>query len=408
MPREELLLFEPIRRKTHTVLALCGAFVAVVAGIARAEPGHELEHRLSGATSRAQAARADERALTGDIAAQSKAIDGLESEIAILGGELFTLERRLGRSQSRLSALEAELEQKTRALARARQTLRIAQARVSNRLVEIYTSDPPDVIAVVLGAESLDDVVDRLETQSRILEYDAGLVDQVTDLRERVTRERARTAWLKGRQAEETARLARDTSARRSAYSNLVARRDSVASLRSARERSLASVQVERRQWEAQADALEAQSARLASIAAAPAPAPAPTPTPDQHTAQSSSGFVWPVGGTLVSPFGQRWGRLHAGIDLAAPAGTPIVASAAGAVTYAGSMSGYGLVVVIQHAGGIATAYAHNSTIAVSAGQTVAQGQTIAAVGCTGHCFGDHVHFEVRADGSPVDPMGYL
>jgi murein DD-endopeptidase MepM/ murein hydrolase activator NlpD len=116
----------------------------------------------------------------------------------------------------------------------------------------------------------------------------------------------------------------------------------------------------------------------------------------------------WPVQGTIVSPYGQRWGRLHSGIDIAAPAGTPIAAAASGRVVYAGSMSGYGLIVVIQHAGGIATAYAHNSSNAVSVGQSVAQGQTIASVGCTGHCYGDHVHFEVRVGGSPVDPMGYL
>jgi murein DD-endopeptidase MepM/ murein hydrolase activator NlpD len=99
---------------------------------------------------------------------------------------------------------------------------------------------------------------------------------------------------------------------------------------------------------------------------------------------------------------------LHAGIDIAAPTGTAIAASASGQITYAGSMSGYGLVVVIQHANGISTAYAHNSSISVSLGQTVSQGQTIASVGCTGHCFGDHVHFEVRVNGSPVDPMSYL
>lgn len=71
-------------------------------------------------------------------------------------------------------------------------------------------------------------------------------------------------------------------------------------------------------------------------------------------------------------------------------------------------MSGYGNLVVIQHAGGIATAYAHNSSNAVSVGQPVVQGQTIASVGCTGRCYGDHVHFEVRVNGTPVDPLGYL
>lgn len=402
-------MLEPIRQKTKVIVAIV-AIVAGTAGIARASSGHELDHRLSDANRAAASARGEEQALAAGIAAQSEAIDRVEVEIAALGGELATLEGRLERSQTRLTALEAELASEARALARALRMLGASQARLSERVVQIYTSDQPDVVAVVLGAESLDDVLARVETQSRILEYDSSLVDRVTALRDRVTRERQRTATLRAEQAHETADLARATDARRAAYSRLVARRDSLASLRSARQRSLDTVQVERRQWEAQADALEAQSSRLTSIAAA---APRTTsadehsPTP-MSTAPSSSGFVWPVGGTLVSPFGQRWGRLHAGIDIAAPAGTPVVASAAGTVTYAGSMGGYGLLVVVQHAGGIATAYAHNSSLAVSVGQSVGQGETVAAVGCTGLCFGDHVHFEVRVGGSPVDPMGYL
>ena len=404
-------MLESFRRKTNVVLVLV-AVVAAAAGLARAEPGHELDHKLSDAKNRAESARAEEQALAADIAAQSGSIDGLEGEIAVVGGELATLEERLARSQGRLNALEAELDAKTRELARARRTLGIAQARLSERIVQIYTSDQPDTIAVVLGAESLNEVVDRLETQSRVLAHDTGLVAQVTGLRERVMRERKRASVLRAEQVRETAELARHTNARRAAYSSLVARRDSLASLRSARQRALASVQVDRRRWEAQADALEVESARLASIAAAPPAAPSSdeqSRTPSSFpTAPSSSGFVWPVSGTVVSPFGQRWGRLHSGVDIAAPTGTPIVASAAGTVTYAGSMSGYGLLVVLQHAGGVATAYAHNSSISVSVGQSVGQGETIAAVGCTGHCFGDHVHFEVRVGGGPVDPMNYL
>jgi murein DD-endopeptidase MepM/ murein hydrolase activator NlpD len=402
-------LLERFRRTTHSVFALCAVLVAIVAGaggVARAESAHELDHQLSDAKSRAEAARAEEQALAADIAAQSDAIDGVEAELASVGDELATLEARLSRSRARLNALSVLQRQKARQLVRARRMLGTAQRRLNDRIVDIYTSDQPDTVAVLLGAESLDEVLDRLETQSRVVAYDADLVGQVTELRARVARERRRAARLKAEQARRTATITRDTNARRAAYSSLVARRDSLASLRSTRQRSLASVQVERSRWEAQADALAAESAQLASIAAAPPSAPAApsSPTP----ASSSSGFVWPVGGSLVSPFGQRWGRLHSGIDIAAPAGTPVVASAAGTVAYAGSMSGYGLIVVIQHAGGIATAYAHNSSIAVSVGQAVAQSQTIAAVGCTGHCFGDHVHFEVRVGGSPVDPMGYL
>lgn len=402
-------MLDRFRSTTQAVFALCAVLAAIVAGaggVARAESAHELDHQLSDAKSRAEAARAEEQALAAEIAAQSDAIDGVEAELASVGDELATLEARLSRSRARLNELRLLQRQKARELVRARRTLSTAHTRLSERLVQIYTSDQPDTVAVVLGAESLDELVDQVETQSRLVEYDADLVDQVTELRARVARERQRAARLKSEQARRTAAIARDTNARRAAYSNLVAHRDSLANLRSSRQRSLASVQVERSRWEAQADALAAESARVASIAATPPPAPATASS--SPTTSSSSGFVWPVGGSLVSPFGQRWGRLHSGIDIAAPAGTPIVASAAGTVAYAGSMSGYGLIVLIQHAGGVATAYAHNSSIAVSVGQTVTQGQTIAAVGCTGHCFGDHVHFEVRIGGSPVDPMGYL
>ncbi len=374
---------------------------------------HDLEHGASEARSRAAEARADEQALAGDIATQSERIDVVEDDISGLSGELAELEGQLSRSRARLGALEAEVAEKTRALAWARAQVQIAQRHLSKRVVDIYTSDEPDTLAVVLGAESLDELIDAIDMRSRVVESDTHIVGQITALRVRVAEERARAALLRKERATETAAIEHHTNDRRAALQRLVARRDSLANLRSARQRSLASVQVQRRQWEEQADALEAESARLASVITDAPPIQQPgseervaTPTPAAQL--SPSGFVWPVGGTVVSPYGQRWGRLHAGIDIAAPAGTPIVASGSGQVVYAGSMSGYGLLVVIQHPGGVATAYAHNSSISVSVGQPVGQGQTIAAVGCTGHCFGDHVHFEVRVAGSPVDPMGYL
>jgi murein DD-endopeptidase MepM/ murein hydrolase activator NlpD len=99
---------------------------------------------------------------------------------------------------------------------------------------------------------------------------------------------------------------------------------------------------------------------------------------------------------------------MHEGIDIAISAGNPIIAAAPGVVTHAGWMGGYGNMVIVQHAGNLATGYAHQSQISVSAGQLVQQGQVLGLVGCTGHCFGDHLHFEVYVDGAPNDPMRFL
>lgn len=387
------------------------ALVAVGVAGANGHRSSDLQQQAEDARSKAAHARQQEEALAGDVAAQSQLIDSVEGEISGVQQELTQLESQLARSRSLLRQLEDELAEKTRTLGRARKEIGTAQTRLSERVVEIYTSDQPDALSVALGAKSIDDLIAILDVRSRVIEHDTGLVADIRALRARVTRERARTRTLREKRAAETARIEAHTNDRRNAIATLVARRDSLAALRSARERSLASVGVQRREWEAQASALEGESRRLAAVIASPPPA---APNADQHSATpssaapSSTGFIWPVQGTLVSPYGLRWGRLHSGLDISAPAGTPVASSASGQVVYAGSMSGYGLIVVIQHGGGIATAYAHNSSISVSAGQSVAQGQTIAAVGCTGRCFGDHVHFEVRAGGSAVDPMGYL
>ena len=99
---------------------------------------------------------------------------------------------------------------------------------------------------------------------------------------------------------------------------------------------------------------------------------------------------------------------MHEGIDIAVPSGTAVAAAASGVVIYAGWMGGYGNLVLIDHGGGIATAYGHNSTIVVGNGSSVSQGQTVALSGSTGNSTGPHVHFEVRVNGSPSDPFGYL
>ncbi len=117
--------------------------------------------------------------------------------------------------------------------------------------------------------------------------------------------------------------------------------------------------------------------------------------------------LVWPVQGRLTSGFGLRWGRMHSGIDLAAPHGRPVVAAAAGQVRYAGWRGGYGITVIIDH-GGWSTWYAHLSQAAVKRGEWAAAGQVIGRVGSTGYSTGPHLHFEVHRNGRPIDPLTVL
>lgn len=122
---------------------------------------------------------------------------------------------------------------------------------------------------------------------------------------------------------------------------------------------------------------------------------------------KSTEGYIWPLNGNITSYYGPRWGRMHSGIDIDGTTGQPIVASNSGTVILASAYSGYGNAVIIDH-GGVQTLYAHLSSFNVSEGQQVPQGEILGAVGCTGSCTGDHLHFEVRVNGSPVDPMSYL
>jgi LysM repeat protein len=129
----------------------------------------------------------------------------------------------------------------------------------------------------------------------------------------------------------------------------------------------------------------------------------------DETPSRNRIGIIWPMKGRTSSHFGPRGGREHQGLDLAAPMGTPVKASADGKIAYSGDgMKGYGKVVVIKHASELSTVYAHNSKLLVRMGERVEQGQMIARVGQTGWATGPHLHFEVRRRGVPENPMDFL
>ena len=139
----------------------------------------------------------------------------------------------------------------------------------------------------------------------------------------------------------------------------------------------------------------------------APAPKRAPARASRARRVAPLQAYFRPDIGPLTSGFKWRWGRMHEGIDLAGPYGSPVRAVTAGTVIEAGEESGYGYIVKIQHDNGVVTYYAHLSRILVEGGHVDA-GQIIAKEGDTGHSTGPHLHFEVRIDGNPIDPVPWL
>ena len=135
---------------------------------------------------------------------------------------------------------------------------------------------------------------------------------------------------------------------------------------------------------------------------AEPAPVAPVSPEPGFET------FLWPVNGTINSGFGPRGSSFHDGIDIAAPEGTPILAIEAGEVIYSDQLRGYGNMVIVRHAGGIVSVYAHNEANLVREGQAVARGEVVARVGSTGRVSGPHLHFEIRRNNAAQDPLRYL
>jgi murein DD-endopeptidase MepM/ murein hydrolase activator NlpD len=347
-------------------------------------------------------ARGREQVLTGDISA-------LSSRIGTLAGQIAALQRRESRAQAILDARLAELErvraryeEEYKRYVKLRKELVKAQGVLATRLVAIYKSDQPDLLTVVLEADGFNDLLVRADYLSRIGQRDAEIVGRVKTLKEESQRKKELLEALKKRAEAAVAEIAAKRRELAQARAGIQSRQASLSAARSQKRGSLANVRVSRRRLEDELAAEEAASARVtAQLQGSAGHAPV-------GPIRQGSHFIWPVNGPVVSPFGMRWGRLHAGVDIAVPSGTPIRAAGSGTVAIAGWVGGYGNYTCINHGGGISTCYGHQQSIGVSVGQHVSQAQVIGDSDCTGHCLGPHVHFEVRINGQPVDPMGYL
>ena len=368
--------------------ALGVALAAIAAGAftAASSPAQSLHERLSETEERLGEVEEREGVLTTEISAASETITRLQGEVADLRNREAVLAEELAQKQAELDAAQARLEQ-------LRERLALAVELLEERLVAIYKSGEPDLITVVLESEGFDDLLERTEYLQRLEEQDIEIVGRVRALRNEM------------RETVETVKAARDAIAERKqelerTRADLEARAAELAAARAAQRDTLAEVRDQRKELEGDLSEISAQiEKQLGELGGSRLPA-----GPIQG---GQGGFIWPVNGPVTSGFGYRWGRMHEGIDIGVPSGTPIRAAKSGSIVLASAYGGYGNYTCISHGGGLSTCYAHQSSFARTSG-SISQGSILGYVGCTGHCFGDHLHFEVRINGSAVDPLGYL
>lgn len=387
--------------------------VAAVLLPACALPAGAAPHSRSGASrpataTKRKAARVALRGKLSSVRARMKSVrsqlhDAKRSEEQI-AADLTTIQQQLRQTRARLDETKAHLAAARReqkkvqlALAASEKRLQAREMLLSQRMAANYRQGPVRYASVLLGARSMGEMVSRAAFVRSVVQYDARLIEQIKQDRADVVR------WK-----EQVDRKATEVAA---TQQELGARQDDEAQEVQHRRAILAEAQTRRAEFEDQLNALQDDSDEIASRLRALEETPVGRA---RRMIAFTGGFIHPVDAPITSGFGYRYHpilhytRLHAGVDFGASEGTPIHAAANGVVAFSGVMRGYGNVVVIDHGGGVSTLYGHCSERLVSEGQAVSQGQVIARVGMTGLATGPHLHFEVRRNGTPVDPLSAL
>jgi murein DD-endopeptidase MepM/ murein hydrolase activator NlpD len=356
--------------------------------------------RITDLRGKIAAAQAQESQLSSQIGSIESRIRTLESQVGGVSARLGTLERDLALQQEKLARVTNLFNFQTDQLNFLKAQYALSVGRLNQRLIVAYESDQPTTLDVLLSTRNLSDFLDQVDYVHDLGTQDVRISTQVNHAKVQMHVAREKTKVTREKVATVTRTIAARTAEVRAVKERLLISQKGLSSVKGAKRKQLVSIEAQKREYLHEVAGIQAASAQVtAQIQASGSSSYSSTP--------SASGLIWPVNGPVVSPFGMRWGRMHTGIDIAVGYGTPIHAAASGTVIFAGWMGGYGNFVIVDHGGGMSTGYAHQSSIAVGGG-SVTQGQVIGYVGCTGHCFGPHLHFEVRINGSPVDPMGYL
>ncbi|WP_314626165.1 peptidoglycan DD-metalloendopeptidase family protein [uncultured Selenomonas sp.] len=294
--------------------------------------------------------------------------------------ELDATEERIDANEDKLKVLNKDFAAK--------------RSQLAKRVRDIYINGQINYLDVLFGAKDFQDFFTRMDLLKRVIQQDYDLVQVVF----------AEKTAIETSQKE----LEKDKAAKEKLVSAASDRKKEAEKKQAAKQAIIDKMENDRATQERIINENLAASKEVEQMIRNSRYQPA-------SPALSGGGALnWPLGGPITSPFGWRVhpitgaSRFHSGIDIGGDYGETIHAAGAGIVSYAGWISGYGYAVIIDHGGGISTLYGHNQALLVSEGQSVSQGQAIAECGSTGNSTGPHCHFEVRVDGEPVNPMGYL
>lgn len=372
------------------VNALFSAFIAaLVCGL--------LVVPVGAAASDARSQRDAARARRAQLASQLDGLKASERQLlaaaAALDDQVLAQAARVDAARQAVAAAEAEIRETNNALAQTKSAITQLSELFVSRAVAEFISPRSRQLDDMIETTDLAQAARKSALLDSVASSDTALIDELGAAREdyEIARSAAEAAQVKAaaRQADTEAaltRLERDRSSQRRIQQALSTRQKEVL-----------------REIDAQlaAESTLTRIIREREQAARSSGATGSLPV-------GRGGCMWPTRGRVTSEYGRRWGRMHQGIDIAAPTGTPIYAARAGTVTFAGRQSGYGFVVMIDHGGGFTTIYAHQSRVATRAGQTVERGAQIGYVGNTGNSTGPHVHFETRYGETPRNPRGCL
>ena len=372
------------RRFLSAILAVSFVVLAISPALAdeledKQQELTNIQQQADDAQRKAERARLKERSVAEQLRVIQAELSEAQAEFDAINDQLLQTEGQI-RSNTELSArLVKKMEAQTQTLHR--------------RIRDIYKNGQVNYLDVLFGAKDFSDFVSRMDILKKILAYDNALLQATKADREALARAKAQLEIDRGKIVE----LRKQSAAKKA----LVAER------RQERQGVLNAATYERETAERAYRELIETSKQIETMIRK-------IQSGEKNVGGSTGTMLWPAEGEITSPFGWRvhpiFGtqRLHTGIDIGADYGDTVRAADGGVIIHSDWMGGYGNAVIIDHGNGISTLYAHNSQLLVSEGQTVAKGQAISRVGSTGYSTGPHLHFEVRQNGTPVNPLNFL